>query len=206
MRKRGTSASAPESAALGPRFREDNKGRAAVRRRALWLGFASLLLLIRPASGQTDPDRYRIAEQLANDHIAKYRTADFDVFTDHGDLERIRESHAKNVVVHWPDGRQTTSVEEHIDDLKAMFVYAPDTRIPEHKVEFATAEWSSVVGIMVGTFTRPMPTPDGKSIAPTGKPFRVVFSAVDHWKDGLIDEEFLFWDNLSFMRQVGLMP
>jgi hypothetical protein len=33
-----------------------------------------------------------------------------------------------------------------------------------------------------------------------------VFSAVDHRKDGLIDEEFLFWDNLTFMRQVGIAP
>jgi hypothetical protein len=33
-----------------------------------------------------------------------------------------------------------------------------------------------------------------------------MFSAVDHWKNGLIDEEFLFWDNLTFMRQVGIAP
>lgn len=87
-----------------------------------------------------------------------------------------------------------------------MFVYAPDARIREHRVEIATREWSSIIGIMEGTFTQPMPTPDGRAIPPTGKPFKVVFSAVDRWKDGLIDEEFLFWDNLTFMRQVGIAP
>jgi len=173
------------------------------RRRAL-LGCAALIVPGGPAVAQTELDRYRAAETAAADHIGKYRTADFDVFTAHGDMERIRESHAKDVLVHWPDGRRTTNVEAHIDDLKAMFVYAPDTHIPEHKVEIATAEWSSVIGVMLGTFTRPMPTADGKTIAPTGKPFRVTFSAVDHWTNGLIDEEYLFWDNLSFMRQVGL--
>jgi hypothetical protein len=171
------------------------------------LGSASvtLLLLFAPAAAQTEVERYRTAERLAAEHIAKYRTADFDVFTNQ-QWDRIQESHAKDVVVHWPDGRQTNGVEAHIDDLKAMFVYAPDTRIHEHRVEIATEEWSSVVGIMEGTFTRPMPTPDGRTVLPTGKPFKVVFSAVDHWRDGLIDEEFLFWDNLTFMRQVGIAP
>lgn len=179
--------------------------RTVISRRGVWLGCASLLLPGRTASAQTELDKYQAAERLGAEHIAKYRTADFDLFTEHGDLERIRESHAADVVVHWPDGRRTTGVEAHIEDLKAMFVYAPDTHIPEHKVEFATQEWSSIVGVMVGTFTRPMPIPTGKPIVPTGKSFQVAFSAVDHWKDGLIDEEFLFWDNLSFMRQVGIL-
>jgi hypothetical protein len=83
---------------------------------------------------------------------------------------RIRESHANNVVVHWPDGRETKGIEPHIDDLKAMFVYAPDTHIREHPVEIATAEWSSIIGIMKGTFTQPMPTPDGKPSRPPARP------------------------------------
>ena len=166
---------------------------------------AALLLLSIPAHAQSELERYQAAERLAAEHIAKYRTADFDVFPGQ-QWDRIQESHAKNVIVHWPDGRQTDGIQAHIDDLKAFFVYAPDTRVSTHKVEVATAEWSSIVGVMEGTFTQPMPTPDGKTIAPTGKAYKVVFSAVDHWKDGVIDEEYLFWDNLTFMRQVGIAP
>jgi hypothetical protein len=29
---------------------------------------------------------------------------------------------------------------------------------------------------------------------------------VGHWKNGLMDEEYLFWDNQEFMKQVGLAP
>jgi hypothetical protein len=173
--------------------------KSASARLGIFAGLASFVLLTTSIHAETDLERYKTAEHLAAEHIAKYRTADFDVFT-------IAESHAKDVVVHWPDGRQTKGVEPHIEDLKAMFVYAPDTRIREHPVEVATGEWSTVIGIMEGTFTRPMPIPDGKTISPTGKSFKVMFSAVDHWKDGLIDEEFLFWDNLTFMRQVGFAP
>jgi len=58
---------------------------------------------------------------------------------------------------------------------------------------------------MEGTFTKPMPTADGKSIPPTGKAYKVAFCAVGHWKDGVMDEEYLFWDNNTFMRQLGLV-
>ncbi len=180
--------------------------RSALVRSVVGAGLALSTALSAPAGAQSELERYQTAERLAGEYIAKYRTADFDIFNDQACCDRIKESHAKDVIVHWPDGRQTNGVQAHIDDLKAMFVYAPDTRIREHKVEVATGEWSSIVGVMEGTFTRPMPTPDGKPIAPTGKPFKVTFSAVDHWKDGLIDEEYLFWDNLTFMRQVGIAP
>jgi len=29
---------------------------------------------------------------------------------------------------------------------------------------------------------------------------------VGYWKNGLMNEEYLFWDNLDFMKQIGLAP
>jgi hypothetical protein len=29
-------------------------------------------------------------------------------------------------------------------------------------------------------------------------------ATVGHWKDGLMIEEYLFWDNQAFMKQIGL--
>jgi hypothetical protein len=106
--------------------------------------------------------------------------------------------------VHWPDGSERKGIERHTADLKAMFVYAPDTRILEHPVKVASDEWTSLIGIMEGTFTQPLPTGNGKSIAPTGKPFKLVMCKVGHWKDGVMVEEFLFWDNQTFMKQIEL--
>ena len=85
-----------------------------------------------------------------------------------------------------------------------MFVYAPDTHIKVHPVRIAAGDWTSVIGEMEGTFSKPMPTQDGKTIAPTGKAFKIAMCTVGHWKDGVMDEEYLFWDNLSFMKQIGL--
>ncbi|TDJ34386.1 MAG: hypothetical protein E2O53_08245, partial [Gammaproteobacteria bacterium] len=43
-------------------------------------------------------------------------------------------------------------------------------------------------------------------IPPTGKAFKISMVTIGHWnEDGVIDEEWLFWDNLTFMKQMGLM-
>ncbi len=171
-------------------------------RGAACIAVAAALLLGATAA---DPKlaKYEADERGANAHIETFDTLDFDIFT-HQKWDRLHESHAKDIIVHWPDGRQTRGIEKHIEDLKAMFVYAPDTRIEVHPVKFASGDWTSVIGVMEGTFTKPMPTPEGKAIPPTGKTFKLEMCTVGHWKDGVMDEEYLFWDNLTFMKQIGL--
>ena len=112
---------------------------------------------------QHEADQARIAANLAN-----FDDLDFNVFTGQKWAE-LHRSHAQDITVYWPDGHSTKGIERHIEDLKAMFVYAPDTRIKVHPVKFGSGEWTSVIGVMEGTFTKPMPTGDGKSISPTGK-------------------------------------
>jgi len=58
---------------------------------------------------------------------------------------------------------------------------------------------------MEGTFTQPMPLPDGTSIPPTGKAFKISMATIGRWNaEGTMDEEYLFWDNATYMRQLGL--
>lgn len=107
--------------------------------------------------------------------------------------------------MYWPDGHFTKGLAKHIEDLKFMFSYAPDTEIHEHPVKFGSGEWTSVIGIMTGTFSKPMPIGDGKFIQPTGKKFTLTMCTVGHWtKDGVMDKEYLFWDNQTYMNQIGL--
>lgn len=147
--------------------------------------------------------RYQAQESQVGKNIATFETLDFDVFT-HQKWDRLHESHAKDIVVHWPDGRQTKGIDTHIADLKAMFVYAPDTRIETHPVKFGQGEWTAVIGVMEGTFTQPMTTGDGKTIAPTGKKFKLTMATVGRWKGEVMEEEYLFWDNATYMKQLGL--
>ena len=183
-----------------------SKNRLSVAKGTALAALATVLLFSAPARAEdTELQKYQAAEKLANEHLATFDTLDFDVFTNQK-WDRLKESHAKDITVHWPDGHFTTGIDTHIEDLKVMFVYAPDTRIQEHPIKVANGEWTSVVGVMEGTFTKPMPIGDGKEIAPTGKAFKLKMATVGHWKDGVMDEEYLFWDNQTFMKQVGLAP
>lgn len=45
---------------------------------------------------------------------------------------------------------------------------------------------------------------EGKTIQPTGKAFKIPMCTVGHWTNGVMDMEWLFWDKLAFMQQVGI--
>jgi hypothetical protein len=156
------------------------------------------------ADDATDLARYREAEKIGQANLATFDALDFDVFTNQK-WDRLKESHSANVKVHWPDGHVTEGIDVHINDLKYMFTFAPDTRIKEHPIKVAQGEWSSVVGEMEGTFSQPMKLADGKEIPPTGKSFKLKMATVGHWThEGVMDEEYLFWDNQTYMNQIGL--
>jgi predicted ester cyclase len=140
---------------------------------------------------------------LADKHLKTFDELDFVVFSNQ-EWTRLHESHSMGVKVNWPDGHYTMGIEKHIEDLKAMFVYAPDTSIKVHPVKIGSGEYTSVIGVMTGTFTKPMPIGDGKFIQPTGKKFSINMCTVGHWKDGVMIEEWLFWDNATYMKQIGI--
>jgi len=138
-------------------------------------------------------------------HLRTFDILDFDVFSNQK-WDRLAESHAQDIVVTWPDGHETRGIARHIEDLKALFVFAPDIEIKTHPIRFGSGSWTAVTGVMTGTFSHPMPTPDGKTIPPTGKRFAIGMATIAHWQDGTMDHEWLFWDNQDFMRQIGLVP
>ena len=136
-------------------------------------------------------------------HLKTFDVLDFDVFSGQK-WARLVESHAKDIVVTWPDGHETKGLDPHIADLKAMFVYAPDIAIKVHPIRFGSGSWTTATGIMTGTFTKPMPIGDGKTIPPTGKRFAITMATIGHWTGTTMDHEWLFWDSGDFMKQLGL--
>jgi hypothetical protein len=155
--------------------------------------------------GEPTPMIKEVPPELAK-NLANFDDLDFRVYTGQ-QWQDLHKSHTKDVVVHWPDGHTTKGIEKHIEDLKVMFTFAPDNRIKEHPVRFGTADgkWTAVTGWLEGTFTKPMVLPDGKVIQPTGKAYRIPMATIGHWnKDGIMFEEYLFWDNGEFMKQIGL--
>lgn len=141
------------------------------------------------------------ANELISKYLQTFDTLDFTVFSNR-DWKRLHESHAKDIIVHFPDGHSEVGIEQHIKTLDAMFIYAPDTRIEEHPIKIGSGNITAVMGYMLGTFTEPMPIGDGKFIQPTGKKFKLPMATIGIWKDGVMTEEYLFWDNKTYMDQI----
>jgi hypothetical protein len=166
------------------------------------LGISLAALAATPSAWARRPGAQPPSDQCAA-RLATFDTLDFDVFSNQK-WNRLSESHATDIVVTWPDGHETRGIARHIEDLKGMFVYAPSTNIAVHPIRICSGEYTAVTGVMTGTFSRPMPTGDGKTIQPTGKSFRLTMVTIGHWNGGSMDHEWLFWDNHEFMRQIGL--
>lgn len=144
-----------------------------------------------------------VDEGRPEQHIQTFDTLDFEIFSNQK-WDRLGESHADDIIVTWPDGHDTRGIDRHIDDLKMLFVHAPDTSIQLHPIRIANGEWTAVTGVMTATFTQPMKMADGSVIQPTGKKFSLPMATIAHWKDGKMDHEWLYWDNAAYMSQLGL--
>jgi hypothetical protein len=151
----------------------------------------------------------KIALQLvaSNDtiagHLKTFDELDFDVFSNQK-WDRLKESHANDIKVFWPDGHTAIGIDTHIEDLKKLFIHAPDTRIKEHPIKFGSGNYTLVTGVFEGTFTHSMPIGNGKFIQPTGKAFKMPMATVGIWENGVMVEEHLFWDNQTYAKQIGL--
>ena len=169
------------------------------------LSICSLALAQTPAEKPDTPaPKPEKQAPKVEQNLHTFDTLDFDVFSNQ-QWDRLKESHSQNIVVTWPDGHETKGLTRHTDDLKAMFVFAPDITIKTHPVRFGSGTWTAVTGVMTGTFTNPMPAGDGKMIQPTGKRFAIGMATIGHWEGKTMDHEWLFWDNQDFMKQLGLV-
>jgi len=122
------------------------------------------------------------------------------------DMETFGQRHTHNTVVRWPGQEPTHGVEAHKQEALDFFKTFPDQRVENrpYKVLIASGDWTCSVARFHGTMTGPMKGPDGNEIPPTGKSFDVDFCTVARWENGQIVEENLFYDLVTFMKQIGL--
>ncbi|MBV8158997.1 MAG: ester cyclase [Dyella sp.] len=156
-------------------------------------------------AGEPAPTVDSMPPDLAK-NLANFDDLDFHVYTNE-QWRDLHKSHARDIIVHYPDGHITKGIPKHVDELKYMWTFAPDNRITEHPIRFGTAdaEWTAVMGWLDGTFTKPMVLANGTVIPPTGKTYHLPMATLGHWnKQGVMDEEYLFWDNAALMKQLGI--
>jgi ketosteroid isomerase-like protein len=122
------------------------------------------------------------------------------------DLDVFSQRHKPDVVVRWPGQPPTHGVDNHREEAIAFFKTFPDQHLDNrpYKTFFASGDWTCSIAHFTGTMKGPMMGPDGKEIPPTNKKFDVDFCTVAHWDNDQITEENLFYDLVTFMRQIGL--
>ena len=112
-----------------------------------------------------------------------------------------------DVVVYWP-GRESTPTlggPDHRAESERFCAAFPDNKVKHpYDILFGEGEYTAFVAPFTGTFTGRLELPDGTVIDPTGKSFEVMFSTIARWRDGRIVEEYLKYDNGSFLQQIGL--
>jgi len=170
----------------------------------------ALLIACAPKSNDaqqqpTSAAATQVSDEAAQEqkHIETFDDLDFNVYSGQK-WDEFHRSHAENIIVHYPDGHTTTGLAAHLAELKPQFEFAPDTNIKVHPVKVAQDNFTAVTGVMEGTFSKPMKLPDGTVIQPTNKPFKLDMATFGRWENGVMVEEWLFWDNQTFMKQIGL--
>lgn len=159
-------------------------------------------LKARIADLETQVATYTAERAQTTKHLETFDELDLEAFNSR-DMKRIGEIHADNVIVHNPDGTQTSPFPPHSEELEFLF----DTfefKVAEHIVGFGHGEWTAGISISEGRWAKPITLPDGTVLQPTGKPVSLKIATIARWENGRIAEEYLFWDNADWNRQIGL--
>jgi hypothetical protein len=151
---------------------------------------------------QAQVDAYEVERAQTAKHLQTFDDLDLVAFNNR-DMKLIREIHAENVKVYNPDGTITEPMDPHAEELQFLFDTF-DFKVAEHIVGFGHGEWTAGISISKGKWVKPMSMPDGTVLQPTGKPVSVKIATIARWENGRIAEEYLFWDNADWNRQIGL--
>lgn len=183
-----------------------------IRSLSLILGFAALFGGAAEAQSASEVEAMKAQlSAIAKTHaaeqgnLANFDDLDFNVYSGQK-WDQLSKSHSKDITVHYPDGHTSKGLAAHIEELKPIFRFAPDTKIKEHHIRIASGDWTAVSGNLEGSFSLPMDIGGGKSIPATHKSFKLGMITIGHWKNGVMDEEWLMWDNQAFMKQIGVAP
>jgi ketosteroid isomerase-like protein len=152
---------------------------------------------------QAQVDANKAEKELEANNIALYDKMDLVAFSQH-DMKTIAEIHSDNVEVINPDGSITKGMDKHKGEMQWLFDTFSDIDITDHPIKFGSGNWTAGMSVTSGTFDKPMKLQDGTVIPPTGKKFSIHICTLVRWENGKIAEEYLFWDNLDWNKQIGL--
>jgi hypothetical protein len=123
------------------------------------------------------------------------------------DWETFNKCHAEDADIYWPGQKDPTHGRTNHRLESIEFLKSVENRVDNdpYQIQFGQGDWTCTVARWRGKMVGPMKAPDGKIVPPTGKTFDLEFCTLARWKDGEIVEEKLVYDQLSLLRQIGVI-
>ncbi len=125
--------------------------------------------------------RSQAAEQLTQAQLKRFDTLDVVAYTE-GVPTNARglftAIHTDDVTVSTGALEPDTTIGDQDAAMPPMFQMFPDHRRVAHPIAFGQGDWTCTLDVSEGTFSRPLPGPDGQQIPPTGKRFRAIMTTV----------------------------
>ena len=97
-----------------------------------------------------------------------------------------------------------SGIEAFLAYVQGYLIAAPDSKI-NLKQMVESGDWVFVEGEFTGTNTGPMASPQGTMPA-TGKRFTLKYADVFEVKNGKIAKHRTYFDQMSFLGQLGMLP
>jgi steroid delta-isomerase-like uncharacterized protein len=121
-----------------------------------------------------------------------------------GDPDADRKIMHHDVLTIDPGAGRVEGIDAFIEFEKGFHLAFPDGRM---EMSSHVEAGSTIVaeGTFVGTHTGPLVGPAG-TIPPSGKTLRLEFCDVFEVVDGRIKQHRIYYDQISFLAQLGLMP
>ncbi len=125
-------------------------------------------------------------------------------FDDH-DLDTGMSLYSPDVVAVTPD-QGTLQGRDALSGYFSVFLEAfPDVHY-ENEYKHESGNTAIDEGYVVGTHTRPLPSPTGDTIPPTDRQIRVRICDIGTVENGLVTSHRFYFDQVEFLSQLGLMP
>lgn len=128
-----------------------------------------------------------------------------DALTAHPDLKVIAELYAEDAVAYTPDEGEIRGRDNIVEYWRQMTEAVPAARFDSlHSYEVGDTAIDE--GIFSGRNTGPLALPTGDSLPATGKEVRIRGVDLATVKEGRITEYRLYFDEMEFLGQLGLLP
>ena len=122
------------------------------------------------------------------------------------DWDRFFAFSAESIVTHAPDLEEPLKgLEAYRKRFETNVNAFPDQYIETTRV-FGQGDWVVLEGVFTGTHKGAFPGPGGQEIPPTNKKVELPLALVFKIEGGKTTEEHDYYDNLTFLSQLGLAP